>query len=148
MQPALVLGLYIGAALTIVMLGALVLANRVPALEPYAFERNAACYALFVMLLLAPVLRFINRPVKMFVASMTSWILLTAAYNFAGMYFHSLFEVLQRTPFEVLAEGATVFGVLAVASWVCRMILQARRHARAREQSTANSSPEILSHNR
>jgi hypothetical protein len=147
MQPALVLGLYIGAALTVVMLTALVLANRVPALEAYAFERNAACYALFVMLVLAPVVRYINRPVKMFVASMTSWILLTAAYNFAGMYFHSLFDVLQRTPLEVLAEGGIVFGVLAVASWVCRMILHARRHAHAMEEA-AHTSSGALSHNR
>jgi hypothetical protein len=145
MRPVLTLGLYLGAALTIVMLGALVVANRVPALEPYAFERNAACYALFVMLILVPVLRYINRPLKMFVASMTSWILLTAAYNFAGMYFRNLFIVL-RTPLEVLTEGAIVFGVLAVASWVCRMILHARRAAMQR--SAADTHPGVLSHDR
>ena len=37
------------------MLGALVAANRVPALEKYAFERNGSCYTLFVLLMLAPV---------------------------------------------------------------------------------------------
>jgi len=145
MRPVLILGLYVGAALSVVMLGALVIANRVPALEPYAFERNAVCYALFVMLMLVPVLRYINHPLKMFVASMTSWILLTAAYNFAGMYFRNLFIVL-RTPFEVLIEGAIVFGVLAVASWVCRMILHARRAAM--ERSAAETHPGVLSHNR
>jgi hypothetical protein len=146
MQPVLTLGVYVGAALVGVMLGALVIANRVPALEPYAFERNAACYGLFVMLMFVPVLRYINRPFQMFVASMTSWILLTAAYNFAGMYFRSLFDVLQRTPLEVLAEGAIVFGVLAVAAWVCRMILHARRHAIKR--SVADTHSGVLSHNR
>ena len=64
MRPVLILGLYVGAALSVVMLGALVIANRVPALEPYAFERNAVCYALFVMLMLVPVLRYINRPLR------------------------------------------------------------------------------------
>jgi hypothetical protein len=92
------------------------------------------------------VLRYINRPVRMFVASMTSWILLTAAYNFAGMYFHSLFDVLRRTPLEILAEGAIVFGLLAVASWVCRMILHARRHAHALEEAAHSSG--VLSHHR
>ena len=127
-HPAFVLGLYTGAALTVVMLGSLVLANRVPALEPYAFERNAVCGALFVMLMLVPVLRYINRPVRMFVASMTAWVLLSAAYDLAGMYFRDLFVVL-RTPAEVLTEGAVAYGVIAVASWVCCMIFHARRHS-------------------
>lgn len=128
LHSALITGCYSGAMLTVAMLGALVVANRIPSLEPYAFERNAASYALFVMLMLVPVLRFLNRPVRMFVASMTSWALLTIAYDFAGLYFHSLFDVLQRTPFEVLIEGAILYGVLAVAAWVCAMILHARRH--------------------
>ncbi|HEY6465083.1 MAG TPA: hypothetical protein VIY69_03775 [Candidatus Acidoferrales bacterium] len=129
LRQAFIAGCYTGAMLTVAMLGALVVANRTPALEAYAFERNAACYALFVMLMLLPVLRFLNRPVKMFVASMTGWIILTIAYDFAGIYFHNLFNVLQRTPFEVLAEGAIVYGVLSVAAWVCAMVLHARRHS-------------------
>jgi hypothetical protein len=128
LRPALITGCYTGAMLTVAMLGALVAADRIPALEPYAFERNAAAYALFVMLMLVPVLRFINRPVKMFVASMTGWLLLTVAYDFAGFYFQNLFNAIQRTPFEVLTEGAIVYGVLAVAAWVFAMILHARRH--------------------
>ncbi len=131
LRQAFVTGCYMGAMLTIAMLSALVVANRIPALEPYAFERNAACYALFVLLMIVPVLRFLNRPVKMFVASMTGWIILAVAYDIAGIYFRNLFMVLQRTPFEVLAEGAILYGVLAVAAWVCRMIVHARRHSLA-----------------
>lgn len=128
LRPALVAGCYVGAMLTVAMLGALVVANRIPALESYAFERNAASYALFVMIMLLPVLRFLNRPFKMFVASMTGWVLLTVAYDLAGIYFRNLFNVLQRTPFEVLIEGAIVYGVLSAAAWVCAMILHASRH--------------------
>lgn len=129
LRQAFISGCYTGAMLTVAMLGALVVANRIPALEPYAFERNAACYALFVMLMLLPILRFLNRPVKMFVASMTGWIILTVAYDFGGIYFHNLFNVLQRTPLEVLTEGAILYGVLSVAAWVCAMVLHARRHS-------------------
>ncbi len=131
LQQALIMGCYTGAMLTVAMLGSLVVANRIPTLEPYAFERNAACYALFVMLMILPVLRFLNRPVRMFVASMTGWVILSIAYDIAGVYFHNLFVVLQRTPFEVLTEGAILYGVLAVAAWVCRMIVHARRHSLA-----------------
>jgi len=143
LRPALIAGAYTGAMLIIVMLGALVVANRIPMLEAYAFERNAASYALFVMIMLLPVLRFLNRPVKMVVASMTGWVLLTIGYNFAGLYFHNLFNVLQRTPFEVLIEGAIVYAVLSAAAWVCAMILHARRHPLAparRARSGAISS--------
>jgi hypothetical protein len=128
LRPALIAGVYTGAMLIVTMLGALVVANRVPILEPYAFERNAASYALFVMIMLLPVLRFLNRPVKMFVASMSGWILLVIAYDFAGLYFHNLFNVVQRTAFEVLIEGTILYAVLSVAAWVCAMILHARRH--------------------
>lgn len=129
LKQALIAGSYTGAMLTIAMLGALVVANRIPRLEAYAFERNAACYALFVMLMLLPVLRFINRPVRMFVASMTGWIILTIAYDLAGIYYSHLFDVLNRTPVEVLTEGAILYGVMAVAAWVCAMIVHARRHS-------------------
>jgi hypothetical protein len=140
LRPALIAGCYTGAMLTVTMLGALVVANRIPALEPYAFERNAASYALFVLIMLLPVLRFLNRPVKMFVASMTGWVLLTVAYDFAGLYFRNLFDVLHRTPFEVLAEGAILYGILAVAAWVCATILHARRHPLAPVRRTRTVS--------
>jgi hypothetical protein len=145
LRPALVAGLYTGAMLTVAMLGALVVANRIPSLENYAFERNAASYALFVIIMLLPVLRFLNRPAKMFVASMTGWTLLTVGYDFAGLYFRNLFSVLQRTPFEVLTEGAVIYGILAVAAWVCAMILHARRHTLAPLRRTR---PGVVSHHR
>jgi hypothetical protein len=128
LRPALVAGCYVGAMLTIAMLGALVAANRAPGLEGYAFERNVASFSLFGILMLLPVLRFLNRPLKMFVASMTAWSILSLAYDFAGIYFHNLFSVLQRTPFEVLTEGAIVYGIISVAAWVFAIILHARRH--------------------
>jgi hypothetical protein len=136
LRIAIVAGCYIGAMLTVTMLGALVLANRVPSLEGYAFERNAACSALFGMLMLLPVLRFLNRPVRMFISSMTAWLILTVAYDFAGIYFRNLFSALQRTPFEVLIEGTIVYGVVAVAAWVFAMILHARRHPLAPARRT------------
>src|ERR1700689_4036911 len=120
-------GVYGGALLIIAMLGALVAANRMPALEKYAFERNAACYTLFVLLMLVPVIRFLTRPLKMFGAAMIGWVMFVAAYDVTGFYFRDLFQVL-RTPFQALREGTVVYGIFAVGSWVCGMLLHARRH--------------------
>jgi hypothetical protein len=126
-HPVVWTGLCTGALLTVVMLGALVAANRFPSLEPYAFERNAAFGALFVLIMMLPVLRFLNRPKQMFASAMVGWVLLAGAYNLAGFYFRDLFDVL-RTPFQALIEGTAVYGVFAGASWVVGMLLHARRH--------------------
>jgi hypothetical protein len=127
LRPALMTGVYVGAFLILVMSAALVAANRVPALERYALERNAASYGAFVILLLIPVIRFVNRPVHMFVSAIVAWVLFVGAYNIAGFYFRDLFEM--RTPFQALIEGGLLYGVVAVTIWVVKMGLYARRHA-------------------
>jgi len=121
------MGVYIGALLNVIMIAALVAANRFPSLEPYALERNAASYGLFVLVLLIPVVRFFRRPAQMFAAGLVGWVLFVAGYNLAGLYFHNLFSVL-RTPFEALVEGCVLYGIAAVTVWVVGMIFYARRH--------------------
>ncbi len=136
---ALRTGLYSGALLIVTMMGALVAANRVPALERYAFERNASCYTLFVLLMLIPIVRFLNRPLQMFGAAMIGWVMFVAAYDLTGLYFRDLFEVL-RTPFQALMEGTAVYAIFAVASWVCGMLLHARHYPMAPRRKTAQEA--------
>jgi uncharacterized membrane protein len=126
-SAALQTGLYMGALLVIVMVGALVAANRLSWLDNRALERNAASYGLFVIFMLLPVFRFLNRPVQMFTSAMIGWVFFVIAYDIAGVFFRNLFQVL-RTPFEALLEGAVVYGVFAVGSWVGAMVLHARTH--------------------
>ncbi len=137
-------GVYTGVLLTIFMLGALVAANRIPALERYAFERDATCYAFFILLMLIPVCRFWNRSLQMFLSGMLGWVLFVAAYDVAGMVFHNLYRVL-RTPFEALIEGSIVYGVLAVTSWVARMVSVACREPM---QPRRRRTDHILPHHR
>lgn len=125
-SPALRAGLYTGALMVIVMAGALIAANRLPWLDNRALERNAASYGLFVMIMLIPICRFLNRPVRMFVSAMIAWSMFVIAYDVAGFFFHNLFDAV-RTPFVLFIEGAIVYGVCAVGSWVGAMALQARQ---------------------
>lgn len=127
-RPALWTGLYTGTLLVMVMFGALVAANRLSWLDNRALERNAASYGLFVIFMLIPVVRFLNRPIQMFTAAMIGWVMFVIAYDIAGMFFRNLFEIL-RTPFQAFIEGAVIYGVFAVGSWVGAMILHARHHA-------------------
>jgi uncharacterized membrane protein YvlD (DUF360 family) len=127
-RPALWTGLYTGTLLVMVMFGALVAANRLPWLDNRALERNAASYGLFVIFMLIPVVRFLNRPIQMFTSAMIAWVMFVIAYDIAGMLFRNLFQIL-RTPFQAFIEGAVVYGVFAVGSWVGAMVLHARHHS-------------------
>lgn len=127
-HSAVVSGLYTGALLIVVMFGALVSANRLPGLERHALERNAVCYSLFVLFMLIPVVRFLSRPFEMYLSAMIAWLLFVVAFDIAGMLFHDLFDSVRHTPFLALLEGAVVYGVVAVGSWVGGMLVHARRH--------------------
>ena len=120
-------GLYTGALLTMVMVGSLIAANHLSWLDNRALERNGASYGLFLAIMLIPIFRFLNRPLKMFYSAMLAWGIFVIAYDIAGMFFHSLFQAL-RSPFEAFLEGAIVYGVCAVGSWVGGMILVTRQH--------------------
>jgi len=124
----MILGLYTGALLVIIMFCALVAANRVPGLEHHALERNAISYTLFVLSMLIPIVRYFSRPGEMFLSAMIAWLIFVVGFDIAGMVFHNLFDSVRHTPFLALLEGAIVYGVVAVGSWVGGMLFQARRH--------------------
>jgi hypothetical protein len=125
-SPAVRVGLYTGASLAIVMAGSLIAANRLSWLDNRALERNGASYGLFLAIMLIPIFRFLNRPLRMFSSAMLAWSIFVIAYDIAGMFFHSLFQAL-RSPFDAFLEGAVVYGVCAVGSWVGGMILLTRQ---------------------
>jgi hypothetical protein len=121
-------GIYTGSLLIIVMLAGLVAANRMPGLERYALERNAASYSLFVLFTTIPVLRFWNQPLKMFGAAILGWSLFVIAFDISGMVFRDLFDAVRHDPLMAFVEGAVVYGICAAISWVGEMILHARKH--------------------
>lgn len=135
-------GLYTGALLIIVMVGALVAANRIPGFERYALERNAAAAGLFVIFMLIPIVRFLRHPAQIFISGIIGWLLFVIAYDVAGFFFLNLFQVLRR-PLEVLVEGAIIYGVAAAGSWVGGMMMHARRHHRvhSHHDHPADASP-------
>src|ERR1700678_4220695 len=107
-HPAMVTGITTGGLLIVVMLSTLLVTNRIPALEAYALERNAISYILFFLVMLIPVLRFLNQPLKLFAAAMISWTTFAAGYDVTGMVFKNLFDELHRTPLEALLEGMVI----------------------------------------
>src|SRR5215475_3467746 len=55
-------GVYTGVCLSLVFAAWLVIANQVPFLERFAFERNVAAAGVFVFFASVPVLRFLRWP--------------------------------------------------------------------------------------
>jgi hypothetical protein len=139
-HPVLKFGFYAGLAMVVEMAIALIAINRVPALEPYALERNAFFIGCFFILMVAPVCRFLFKPVQMFSSAMVAWAIFIVGYDLAGLYFDRLFQALHRGPIVVFVEGAVLYGVAAVGSWVVEMIVHACRYSIAPVRRTARAA--------
>lgn len=139
-HPILKFGLYTGLALVVVMAVALIVINRVPALERFALPRNAFFIACFFVVMLTPVCRFLRQPVRMFSSAMIAWAIFVVGYDLAGLYFDRLFDALHRDPVVVLVEGAVLYGIAAVGSWVAEMIVHACRHSIVPDRRAARAA--------
>ena len=128
-SPVLKFGLYIGFAMVAEMAVALIVINRVPALERFALARNAFFISCFFILALTPVCRFLKTPVRIFSSAMIAWTIFVLGYDLAGLYFNRLFDALHHTPFLTLIEGGVLYGVCAVGAWVGEMIVHACRYS-------------------
>ena len=139
--PTLRTGLITGGLLVVVMLASLFAATRVPGFESFAGTRNDICRALFGLIMLIPIFRFLHLPRRMFASALIGWVIFVVGYDFAGMYFSDLFTTLGHTPFELFILGAVFYGVVAAISWVAWMVLVAahepvapRRHVHTPRQ--------------
>src|SRR3974390_2446350 len=80
-------GVLTGIYLSCVFVAGLEIANRVPELERFAELRNLLGAVIFVTVAGIPVLRFRNRPGKLFVAGLAAWALLTMTYRVSEIHF-------------------------------------------------------------
>ena len=122
------IGVLTGVYLTLIMVFALLAANRAPFLEDFADIRNWFFRLLFAVAALIPMASFLRSPGRLFGAGITGWLILSLAYRLMGFFFENLFARLDKTPFHLFMLGATVYGLVAVASWVASMTLVARTH--------------------
>ena len=119
------IGVLTGVYLTTIMAVALIVANRLPALDGFAEFRNMACYALFGVVAAVPACTFLRRPWHMFTSGLTAWLLFSLAYAGAGHIFINLFTR-KLFPFHVFMIGAMSYGLMAVAVWLVHLIAAMR----------------------
>lgn len=130
-SPLVRTGLVTGVLLSIVMTISLYLANRVPAFENLASERNSACSGVFFVVMLIPAIRFRRRPVELFTSGMLAWVVFTLAFMGAGNFYENLYSSLHTTPGIMLAYGAGAYGIVAVSTWVLQMVRTALKESPA-----------------
>jgi len=126
-NASLRIGVYTGVYLSGVFVAWLMVANRLPQLEQFAGIRNIAAASAALIVLLIPVLRFGHEPVRMFVAGLTAWTLLTLTYIGMEMHF-SLLES-RMGAFHIFMLGAITYGFVAAFEWMFLFCVEARhRH--------------------
>ena len=128
-------GVYTGVCLSLVFTAWLVIANQVPFLERFAFERNIAAAAVLGFLAAVPVLRFLRWPGNLLASSMIAWVIFSLVYRMLCMIYHGLGN--WHTTFQVFMEGAVVYMIFTTLSWIGAII----RRARAAEISHPKPQP-------
>jgi hypothetical protein len=117
-------GLYVGFALSVIFATWVLVANRVPAFERFALERNIAAAAALGLLALVPVLRFIRSPACLLASSLIAWGILSLTYRLLSLYFWGLDS--RYSPFQIFMLGAVVYMIAATISWIGTVIWRTR----------------------
>ena len=139
-NPALSLGILLGIGFSGTGLTWLLLANRVPQLEPFASERNLALAIAFSLLGLVPSCRFMKFPGRSFRCGIIACAIFTTTYFVTELRFPRL--ATRLTAFHLFILGGVAFGFLAVLAWVMNLVAvlsQGRQHTNGQAQPIATA---------
>jgi hypothetical protein len=117
-------GLYVGFALSMVFGGWVIIANRVPFLEPFALARNLAAVTVLGLIALIPVLRFWRMPGYILASSLVAWVTLSLFYRVLCMYFRGL--AARFSAVQIFVLGAVLYMLAVTLSWIWTIIRRAR----------------------
>jgi len=117
-------GIYIGLCLSLTFIAWLVIANRIPALERFAQERNIAAAAALAFFGLIPVLRFHAMPVRLLASGAIAWLLLSLCYRALSFFFSGLTN--RYSAFQVFMLGAVVYTIASTVCWIGTVVWRLR----------------------
>jgi Na+/melibiose symporter-like transporter len=115
----------IGAGLSGVAIAWVLIANRLPALDPLAMLRNLAAAGLIIAFMLVPACRFRRHPPHVFACGITAWSILTLVYAILQIPFPRLGTRMGTFHFFML--GAVLLGLAAALLWVIQLVLVLRQ---------------------
>jgi hypothetical protein len=118
-------GVYAGLGLSIVFTVWVFVANRIPAVEHLAFERNLIGAASLGLFAAVPVLRFLRFPGHLLASSLIAWTIFALTYRVLCIRFDGL--AARYGAVHVFALGAVLYLILATVSWLGTVIWKAAR---------------------
>jgi hypothetical protein len=143
LNPAIRMGLCTGAGLSAIFIAWVVVANRVPALEVFAMQRNVAAEAALGFLALLPVVRFMRRPGRLLISGVVAWTLLSLAYWAMAFHFVGLTE--RWSTFEIFTKGGLAYLIASTLAWVGACAWRAK-NLKARRIASPMAQPLPASH--
>lgn len=117
-------GVYTGICLSAVFSLWVVVANRVPLLDRYAMERNAAAVVALCFFATVPILRFYRDAGDLLASGLLGWSILTVTYRILSIGFGSLAEKFSAV--HVFVLGAIAYLIAATLAWILAIILRVR----------------------
>jgi di/tricarboxylate transporter len=117
-------GVYVGLSISFVFTAWLVVANRVPFLQPFATPRNLIAASLLACFGCTPLLRFLRSPAEMLLSSMLAWGIFTLTYGLLCLKFVLLDQY--YSTFQVFVLGAVIYLLFATLSWIGTIIWRVR----------------------
>ena len=117
-------GVYVGVALSLILVLWLFAANRLPAFEDLALERNLLATAALVLVAAIPVLRFFRMPGNLLASSVIAWTILTFTYRLLCIHFHALAD--RYSASQIFTLGILVYLILTTLSWIGTCLWRAR----------------------
>jgi hypothetical protein len=116
--------MYTGVWLSLIFVTWVVIANRVPFLEPLAEQRNVVATMLLALIAAMPVLRFLASPAELLVSGLVAWGVLTLTYRILSLKFVLLQSY--YSTFHVFVLGAVAYLLFATLSWIGMIVRRAR----------------------
>jgi hypothetical protein len=117
-------GLYTGVWLSAVFVAWVLVANRVPFLEPLAQQRNVIAALLLATIAAMPVVRFLRASAELLISGLLAWSVLTLMYRILSLKF-ILLQYYYST-FHVFVLGAVAYLLFATLSWIGMIVWRAR----------------------
>jgi len=125
-SAALLTGVLTGIGFSLVLACWLLVANRIPFFERFAWERNLAAAAVLALLALLPLLRFFPAPRRMLVCSLTAWTIFSLAYRGFCFFFPALTGRIGA--FHLFMLGGVMYTMVCTLTWIGTFIWSVRDH--------------------
>ena len=140
-ESSLRTGLFAGVSMALVFITWLFVANRVPASEKFALERNVIAVSVLAILFIVPVVRFMWQAGRLLAATLTTWWIFSLCYRLICIGFSGLPE--RYTPMRVFILGSVVCMILATLSWIVTLVWRTRESHMASHHRVSHSNHHV-----